>query len=483
MNQLRYLAAITAIFMVACEAEVGPDAPEGPAVEVTNPAMHAALAGVVLDWNDQPVAGAEVRLAVGGVAVTNTVISDANGGYKLTDVPVDVVEEGIRQRKEVMVLFTSPREDLLPHGTVEGDRINLLPVTLREFIDMDDLQPGADVWLRTAYVPLQQRGYKITPELIANGGELTWKIRNSPVGGDLEITVIVEPNSIIPDGDDPQDEITLTILDAERAPMQIPNEGMGVLWTIQPRDVRFDPPARLRIKGERLNILGLADADVGSEFEINGATLDRGWKRYGDVEIAAVDDMTVTLESTTGIIPKGAWGHVLSNPDSDAGALVTCRNSLGTPVVCAIWDAFNVADTQKDYNNQNRPFYFTDRETICSGCTDIGAPYAQMATGLNTGGEPTVLARIVVTELCRSWLPLTNEQRDLALFDAFNGNFGLAAGVNDLDDQVDLWVDYCNDAEACPFQFGGEATIQRARFSKNMNFTTDGSHCAPDDRQ
>lgn len=481
MKKLLAIVAGASLFASACGTESDTQTP-APVVE-TNAAMHAALSGVILDWNDQPVGNAEVMLAVGGETVTTSVFTDTDGRYRLTDVPVDLVEAGLRERKEVSLLFFSPREDLAPHGTVEGDRIHLLPVTLREFIDMDDLAPGADVWLRTAYVPLQQRGYKITPELIKNGGELTWKVRNSPVGGDLEVTVIVEPGSIIPDGEDPQDEITLTILDAERAPMQIPNNGVGILWTLQPRDIRFDPPARLRIKGERLNILGLADADVGSAFEINGATLERGWKRYGDVEIADMTDMTVTLESTTGIIPKGAWGHVLSNPDSDAGALVTCRNALGTPVVCAIWDAFQVAETQKDYNNTNRPFYFTDRETICGNCTDIGAPYAQMATGLNTGGEPAVTARLVVTELCASWLPLTNEQRDLVLFDTFNGDFGLAEGIEDIDDQVQAWADYCNDPEACPFAFSGEASIQRARFSKNMNFTTNGAHCAPDDRQ
>ncbi|MCA9561013.1 MAG: carboxypeptidase regulatory-like domain-containing protein, partial [Myxococcales bacterium] len=210
------------------------EAPTGQAEQ----AVTARLSGTVLDWNDQAVANADVQLMLNGKAHGEPTLTDADGRYTLT-VDVAAIQEAARMRQEITLSVYSPYEDRGAEATFEGDRIRLLPLTLREFIDMDALQDGADVNVRTAYVPLQAKGYKITPELVANGGEMTWKVPN-PMGEgeDIEVTLIVEPNSIKVDGDDPQDEITLTVLDAERAPMQIPNDGFGVMWTIQPRDVR-----------------------------------------------------------------------------------------------------------------------------------------------------------------------------------------------------------------------------------------------------
>lgn len=510
------VAIIAAAGLVACGGEDLVDQP----VDNTENAPEAygtttaSLSGVVLDWNDQPVANAEVQLVIAGDTVTDRILTDDQGRYTLPGVPVEAVQQARAENKEVTLLFYSPRQDLVPFGTEEGDRVHLLPVTLREFIDMDDLQTDADVWLRTAYVPLKQRGFKITDELIEQGGELTWAVPNSPVG-ELEISLVVEPGSILVDGDEPEDEITLTVLDAERAPMQIPNEGVGVLWTIQPRDIRFDPPAKIKIKGQRLDILGLTEVEKGSPFEINGATLEQGWKRYGDVEIAEVTDMTVTLQSTKGIIHRGAWGHVLSNPVSDAGMLVTCMVA-GVPGPCAIltnqtfegtlFDGLfttNVSDTQTDFPGvAPRAFWYTDKETRCGGCTrGLGGfglsraeqAGAQMATGLTLSGDDTAnqvqQVSVHTVALCPNEIGLDMATRDalvkarilLALAEAEGG---LIAGEGDegyvdpganegTTDRTMAWEEYCSDEGDCPE--AADLSLQRRQFSRAFTF----EHAAP----
>ncbi len=392
-NYLREIIAGAAIAALAVGCgPVEDGSVEAPPVQAQSQSL-AALSGVVLDWNDQPVAFADVALAINGQNVTEKVQADAHGAYRL-DIPVDAVREAERRQQEVTLLFWSPLEDRGKAGTVEGDRVHLLPVTLREFIDMNSIADEAEITVRPAYVPLQAKGYEITEELVREGGELTWDLPESPVGGALRITVVIEPNSIKVDGDDPQDEITLTVLDAERAPMQVLQGGYGVLWTIQPRDIRFDPPAKLRLEGDRLPMVGLADIELGNPFQVFGATLDRGWVEYGNVFVAGVTDtQRLVLESSTGIIHRGAWGHVLSDPNADAGALITCYDyEIERYVSCAQYSVTNilqplmhtrVARTQRDYPGVvDSPFWYTDLESVCSGCSNIGVPGAQMATGL-----------------------------------------------------------------------------------------------------
>lgn len=484
----------TGCALMLAAAACGPvedESVEAPASQAEQ-SVTARLSGTVLDWNDQAVANADVQLMLNGKAHGEPTLTDADGRYTL-NVDVAAIQEATRMRQEVTLSVYSPYEDRGAEATFEGDRIRLLPLTLREFIDMDALQDGADVNVRTAYVPLQAKGYKITPELIANGGELAWKVPN-PMGEgeDIEVTLIVEPNSIKVDGEDPQDEITLTVLDAERAPMQIPNDGFGVMWTIQPRDVRFDPPARIRMVGDRLSVIGLTDVQAGAPFDLFGATLDRGWQRYGDVQIANLTDNTITLESTTGVIPKGAWGHVLSNPDSDAGMLVTCLSERGTPeapelvpVRCAILGFGSVAGTQKDYRDQSRDYYYTDRELVCGGCTNNGHPESQMATGLTTNGGADEYVFAVVVELCADEVGLSNEDRDLSLNARFTDVvtfIGTGGGVDEgagagSTPQTQLWESFCSDSEACPEYTADEVPLERRRFSKQHAFITSPQRC------
>jgi len=470
----------------------------------------ATLSGVLLDWDDQPVAHADIALAINGAEATERVLTDEQGRYALK-VSVKAIAEARQKQQEITLLMYSPYEDRGAVETFEGDRIRLLPVTLREFVDMDDLTAGATVNVRTAYVPLQAQGYKITPELIANGGELTWRVPNpNSLGADmLEVTLVVAPNSIVVDGDDPQDEITLTVLDAERAPMQIPGDGFGVLWTIQPRDVRFDPPAKLKLVGERLSLIGLAEVEAGTAFDLFGATLDRGWQRYGDVSIQGMDGLTMTIESEHGVIPRGAWGHVLANPASDAGMLVTCQTPGGDPQPCctvsaraigesglgifpifaSLADEISVSISQQDYQPGNNPgdvhydrlFWYTNMENRCAGCANRNPRHewknAQMSTGLTVGDmvDVTVLA----IPLCDNEIAETDiDARDamvLARLGLFGGGiFGAQVDAGDQVDpgagegstpQTDLWEEFTGVT-----QFPADP---RVRFSRSNVFTFD----------
>ncbi len=350
----------------------------------------AALEGFVIDTAGERVVGAEVALAIGNVPVTPSVLTNEVGAYELPGIPVERVQTALAAGEEITLTIHTPREDRGPAGTFEGDRIHLTPVSLRQFAKLDELTADATLAVRSAVVPLQAAGHPITEELMRDGGRLTWTFEDSPVGA-LEVTLIVAPGSIHLEADDPQMEITLTPIDPEWAPMQIPEGGYGPLWTIQPRGVTFDPPAQVEFAGQRMPLLGTTPPDVGSTFELFGASLEQGWQRFGDVELVAFDGMNVTLRSVGGIIRRGAWGHVFANNTTDAGVLVTCKDYNENPVACAVFDDnFSsedrngwVAWEQRDYNNQHHPIYFTDIEPTCAGCTNIGAPYAQLAMGLN----------------------------------------------------------------------------------------------------
>ncbi len=468
----------------------------------------ATLVGTVLDTLDAPVAQASVVLAINGYEVGESVLTDADGRYMLP-VEVSAITEAQRQRQEVQVLVRAPLEDRGARGTWAGDRIQLLPLTLREFVPMEHLVPGRHLAMKTGYVPVQGKGYAITPALVRDGGTLTWHMASSPVGP-IDVSLIIEPGSIRVEGDDPQDEITLTILEREKAPMAIPDDGYGLMWTIQPRDVIFDPPAKVSVTGGRLELLGLVEAEPGNTFELYGASLDRGWHLYGDVEVEALTADQVTLTSVEGIIQRGAWGHVLSNPASDAGMLATCQNKhTGRYVVCAVFGQAGfdlagpplslfetqVSPRQADYRRQpDRPYWYTDRENRCQNCTNIGVPQAQMAVGLSVGlpendGDQGVF--VVATELCASEVAVRNlDERD-ALVAGRVANWALQFGVDEVDigagegetPRTELWESFCNDDEVCPDFEPGEVTVRRRQFTRRHIFETSGFHCAADDRQ
>lgn len=472
-------------------------------------AEPASLTGVILDTKDAPVAHAQVVLAINGVEQGDGVFTDADGRYAL---PISVadIRGAMRVRQEMQVLVRPPLEDRGVMGSWTGDRIQLLPITLREFTDLDALAPGAALPMRTGYVPLQGKGYPLTDALIRDGGVLTWEMQDTPVG-DVAVSLVIEPGSIKLEGDDPQDEITLTVLSPEKAPMQIPNDGYGMMWTIQPRGVVFDPPAKVRISGQRLDLVGLVDVEPGNRFELYGASLDRGWRLYGDIEVIDLDDSRVTFESVEGIIQRGAWGHVLSNPASDAGMLATCQNkNTGRYVVCAIFAPRGFAEAgpplslfetqvsseQEDYQGlSDRPYWYTDRENRCQNCTNIGRPEAQMAVGLSVGrpdrrGEP-IDVFVVATELCQSEVDAdTLDARDALINDRVS-NWSLTFDVEVVDEgagagetpRTMLWADFCNDSEVCPDFDPADVEVRRRQFSRRHVFQTSNLHCASDDRQ
>lgn len=468
----------------------------------------ATLVGTVLDTLEQPVADATVVLAINGYDVGEAVLTDAEGRYAL-QVQVSAITEAQRLRQEIQVLVRPPLADLGARGTWAGDHIQELPLTLREFVPMEHLVPGRKLAMKTGFVPVQGKGFPITDALKRDGGTLTWHMARSPVGP-IDVSLIVEPGSIRVESDDPQDEITLTILDREKVPMAIPDDGYGLMWTIQPRGVIFDPPAKVSISGGRLELLGLVEAEPGNTFELYGASLDRGWRLYGDVAVEALTDDQVTLTSVEGIIQRGAWGHVLSNPASDAGMLATCRNKhTGRYVVCAIFGQAGfdlagpplslfetqVSPRQADYRRQpNRPYWYTDRENRCQNCTNIGVPQAQMAVGLSVGlpeddGNQGVF--VVATELCASEAIVRNlDERDTLVSNRV-ANWALQFGVEEIDigagegqtPRTELWESFCNDEDVCPDFEPGEVTVQRRQFTRRHIFETSSFHCAADDRQ
>ncbi|MCR9162185.1 MAG: carboxypeptidase-like regulatory domain-containing protein [Nannocystaceae bacterium] len=427
-KRIATLALAATIFAPGCDDGSDTERTDAESHEVDEEVTEGTttLTGQLLDTNGNPVAHAEVSLAVGSVEVTARSMTTADGFYAL-DVPVDVIDEAIANSQEVAVLFNTPTNDLEPFGTVQGDYVHLLPASLDEFIDMDQL--GAEeVQMRVAYVPRQGQGFKITDELIQNGGVLTWAPEGTQYGEDFSVSLVIEPGSIHK-GDGSQDEITLTLIEQVLAPMQIPEDGFGPLWTIQPRDITFDPPARIRLQGNRLPVLGPSEMSVGEETDLYGASLETGWKYFGGIEMTEDKGGIVTLESTEGIISHGAWGHVFGPSGSNHGFLAECFKFPGedeapftTRQRCAIVDdnrqSCSDPEThtgilkceQIDYNGAHHRVYSTVTEPRCNGCGGANAPYvlAMGADKFDAEDLSSVQLRVKAVALCPEEYDITD---------------------------------------------------------------------------
>lgn len=408
------------------------------------------LTGRLLDTDDAPVANAEVVLAIGSVPVTEPVLTNAEGFYTIA-VPTERVQAAWAGSQEVTVMFTSPTEDREPYGTVEGDNIHMLPASLDELVAPVEVAPERRLGLDTAYVPRQGKGYAITDELVERGGELTWTVDDSQYGEGFRVTLIVEPGSI-QRGELPQDEITLTLLEQTKAPMAIPEDGFGPMWSIQPRDIVFDPPARVRIEGERFPVLGPSELAVGERAELFGASLESGWQLFGDIELVDEADGRVVLETPEGIISRGAWGHIYSASGNDYGMLVECYSqATGARVQCAVlndnaywyqdpnnyynWNITNLCQSpgftpptgvgggyddgfltcdQYDFGtangNGNSMVYASNAETRCRDCGGSVAPYVLAMTAGDTIGGSTapVYGAFTAFPLCPSEYGITD---------------------------------------------------------------------------
>ena len=463
-----------AAFMLApgCDDGADPEATDVEAQESEEDDMPATtkLSGQLLDTDGNPVAHAAVSLAIGSVEVTARTMTTTEGLYAI-DVPVDVIDEAVAHSQEVTVLFQSPSSDLEPFGTVEGDYVHMLPASLREFIEITQL--GAeDLEMRTAYVPRQGRGFAITDALIEDGGVLTWTPEGTQYGEDFSVSLIIEPGSIHK-GDDPQREISLTLLEQVRSPMQIPEDGFGPLWTIQPRDITFDPPARIRIQGHRMPVLGPSDMAVGEQTDLYGASLETGWKYFGGIEMVEDKDGIVTLETPDGIISHGAWGHVFGDAATDWGFLAECfeypkegEAPFTTRAKCAIVDDNKdscddpsthtgiLKCEQVDYNAAHHRVYSTVTEPRCNGCGGADAHYvlAMGADDIGAGNLSSISMRLKAVALCPEEYAISNMQ---TLYDSIRARQGLAASslaylYDVTDDSVDAdlaWRNFSKQAK------------------------------------
>ncbi len=474
-NRALLANSVIALALVGCgdpDSELPTDDPAEVEKGEAEDAPTTLLRGALLDVDGAPVAGAEVRLAVGSVPVSEPVHTDADGNYALP-FPTAEATWAWSRHQEVTVLFNTPQVDGGPQGTAEGDLVALLPATLDELVDADAVVPDAELSAKTAYVPRQGQGFAITDELVEHGGTLTWTTSDSQYGPDFSVSLIIEPGSLHR-GADAQDEITLTLIEQVKAPMSIPDGGFGPLWTIQPRDVVFDPPARIRIEGEEFSVMGPSDMADGEITELYGASLETGWKLFGDIQLVErTEDGRVVMETPQGVVSHGAWGHVFNNTDNDYGMLVECFNQDTLErVQCAVlndnaywyqdpdnffnWNITNTCqnpdfvppdgvgggyDTgflsceQWDFGTSshdgNHMVYGSDAETRCRSCGGANNKTVMAMTARNGVGETNdpIYGGITAFPLC----PEEESTTDMdALWDSLYQRLGIDWGMGDI---------------------------------------------------
>lgn len=464
-HSLLPILALCSTFLGCSDPEdAQPDPSDLVEAEDAEDAQTTRIVGRLLDVDGRAVGGAEVSLLVGSVPVAGPTRSNADGHYGL-DLPLDEVHTAWTRGHEVTVVFTSPREDEGAVGA-QGDLVHLLPATLDQLVDRERVVADAELDVGISYVPRQGQGFPITDDLVQDGGVLTWQTSDSQYGEDFRVSLIIEPGSIHR-GDDPQNEITLTLIEQAKAPMDIPEGGFGPLWTIQPRDIVFDPPARIRIEGQEFPVMGPSDMQPGDVTELYGASLETGWKLFGDIELVERNDGRIVLETPTGVVSHGAWGHVFNNTDNDYGMLVECFDKYTLErIQCAVlndntywyqdpdnynlWDITNLCvepdfvppagggyddafltcdqwDFSTSSQDGNHMVYASDGETRCRSCGGDAAKYVVALTANNEVGEAQgpVYGGVTAFALC----PEEESTTDMAaLWDSIYERLGLSFG-------------------------------------------------------
>lgn len=341
------------MFLVAsCLAAAIGCAPEADAPNafdsVADDADRITFVGTLNDSLERPLGGSVVMRWQGQDVGASAPVDPITGEYRI-DVPRSIFTDApsAASLQAAQLVFTPAVEDRAPFGTVEGDPVRALPITIVEFTDRPTLHDAATVELRPAHAPLQGRGYAVPGGTVAQTRVLHWGI-NDPLRGHLGVELTLAAGTRIDYPAGAPEEISLTHVLWDQAPMTCPEDTTCLVYTIQPSGVRFDPPLEIRITGDTGFLFGDTPPALGDRFPFRLAS-PFGWEQAGDVEVDRVDHAEVRFRSVGGLIHSGAWGHVIGSALLESAMVLTVQHCDGTRVRARVRPSPVISQDQPDY--------------------------------------------------------------------------------------------------------------------------------------
>ena len=298
-------------------------------------AGDTSISGVVLDNQDNPVPGVALRVeAADGEPANREAVSDAQGQFEITDVPVGPIH-------------------LLADGSTANTETTEWPTLSYNLVTI----AGAD---NPLHAPIYLVPLNIEEAQTVGAEDVVYTLPEVP-----GFSLTVQAGSVtFPDGAK-QGDLSVTVVNANKIPMPPPN-GMQpqFIVTIQPHGAIFDPPAPLTLP----NVDGHSPGALVEMY-----SYDHDLEEFVTIGLGTVSEDGSIIASNNGVgVIKAGW-HCGSLPGG-SGCSHNCGECQSCDASCTCyWDngksPTSITDTPNDCKKpacQNGPKQVADTSDLPS---------------------------------------------------------------------------------------------------------------------
>jgi hypothetical protein len=322
--------------------------------KAAGPAGQTSISGVVLDNENQPIAGVSMRVE-GTTLVTQT---NAQGQFNISGAPVGYVkliaDGSTAQRSGTWPMLEYQVFTVAGQNNTLEMPVYLLPIDVRRGVFVDETTGG------TLTIP-ELPGFALT----------------------------IAPGSATFPGGSRTGTVSATLVHLDKVPMA-PGFGQQprFIVTIQPPGTHFDPPAALTIP----NADGLAPGEVTEMY-----SFDHDLGQFVSIGTGSVSEDGAVIRSDPGVgIIKGGW-HCGGNP-ATSGATANCPECRKCNGTTCVTDAAKESKPCKDDGDPST-------EDVCENGTCVHKPISVAIGGPGASGSSTDFRNLYVDrdDPSKSW--------------------------------------------------------------------------------